>query len=184
MQQHWKSVHRKHTTQGQKQNATTFQWSPKASQLGEKSDSYAKHFATQFYETYPSQTNQRGGITCSIIWQGNPISVVKTFAAKNCALCAKERLAILKQSRSNPQLIINSNNEIYGACRHRPRFHRCVKQTTPSTDESINDERANPKHKVTTDFTRCNVCLADVLVEALWGQQKKIIFYLFPEHQP
>jgi len=70
--------------------------------LGEKSDSYAKHFATQFCDTNPSPTNQRGGITCSIIWQGNPISVVKTFATKNCALCAKERLAILKQSRSNP----------------------------------------------------------------------------------
>jgi len=72
--------------------------------LGEKSDSYAKHFATQFHETNPSPTNQREGTTCSIIWQGNPISVVKTFATKNCALCAKERLEILKQSRSNPQL--------------------------------------------------------------------------------
>jgi len=75
---------------------------------------------------------------------------------------ARVRLAILKQSRSNQQLLINSNNEIYGACRHRPCFHRYVKQTTPSTDESINDERASPTHEVTTDFTRCTVCLADV----------------------
>jgi len=130
--------------------------------LGEKSDSYAKHFATQFYDTNPSPTNQRGGITCSIIWQGNPISVVKTFAIKNCALCAKERLAILKQSRSNPQRLINSNNEICGACRHRPRFHRYVNQTTPSTHESTNDERVSPTHEVTTVFSRCNVCLVDV----------------------
>jgi len=130
--------------------------------LDEKSDLHAKHFATQFYDTNLSPTNQRGGTTCSIIWQGNPISVVKTFATKNCALCAKERLEILKQSRSNPQLFINSNNEIYGACRDRPRFHRHVKQITPSTDESINDERASPTHKVTTYFTRCNVCLVDV----------------------
>jgi len=83
--------------------------------LGEKSDSCAKHFATQFCNTNPSPTNQRGGMTCSIFWQGNPISVVKTFATKNCALCAKERLEILKQSRSNPQLLVNSNNEICGA---------------------------------------------------------------------
>jgi len=81
---------------------------------------------------------------------------------KKCALCAKERLEILKQSRSNPQLLINSNNEIYGTCRHRPRFHRCAKQATPSADESVSDERASPTHKVTTDFARCNVCLVDV----------------------
>ena len=67
---------------------------------GVKSDSYAKHFATQFDPMiYPDSdatpANQRKGITCSIIWQGNPISVAKTFATKNCALCAKERVAIL-----------------------------------------------------------------------------------------
>jgi len=95
-----------------------------------------------------------------IIWQGNPISVVKTFATKNCALCAKERIALLKQSRSNPQLLINSNNEIDRACGHTPRFYgHNVKQTTPSTDESINDERVSPTHEVST---WCNVCLAEV----------------------
>jgi len=130
-------------------------------EIGEKSDSYAKHFATQFPTTIPTPDDQRNGITCSIIWQGNPISVVKTFATKNCALCAKERTAILKQSKLNPQLLVNSNNEIYGACRHRPKFHRHGKQTTPSTDESINDERVNST-QVTTDFNRCHVCLADV----------------------
>jgi len=112
--------------------------------LGEKLDPYTKHFATQFYDTNPSPVNQHGGITCSIIWQDNPISVVKTFATKNCDMCAKERIAILKQSRSNPHLLINSNNEIYGACGHRQRFHRYVKQTTPSNDGSINDKQLKP----------------------------------------
>jgi len=96
------------------------------------------------------------------ISQGNPISLVKTFATKNCAMCAKERIAILKQSRSNAQLPINANNEICGVCGHRPCFHRHANQTTPNTDESINDKRVSPTHEVTTDFTRCNVCLADV----------------------
>jgi len=123
-------------------------------ELGKKSHSCAKHFATQFHDTNPSPASQRKGITCSIIWQGNPISVVKTFATKNSALCAKERIAILKQSRSNPQLLINSKNKINRACGHRPRFHRHAKQTTPSADGSINDERASPTHKVTTDFTK------------------------------
>jgi len=123
----------------------------------------AKHFATLFHDTNLSPVNQHRGTTCGIIWQGNPIgSVVKTVATKNCALCAEERIAILKQSRSNLQLLINSNNEIYGVCRHKPRFHKHAKQITPSTDESINDERTSPTHKVTTCFARCNVCLAGV----------------------
>jgi len=64
--------------------------------LGEKLGAYAKHFATQFHATNPSPAYQHGGITCSIIWQVNPISLVKTFATKNCVMCAEERIAILK----------------------------------------------------------------------------------------
>jgi len=55
---------------------------------------------------------------------------------KNCAMCAEERIAILKQSRSNPQLLINSDIKIYSACRHRPHFDKHAKQTNHSTDES------------------------------------------------
>ena len=123
---------------------------------------------TQFHDANPSSANQcGGGTTCSIIWQRNPLRAVKTFATKNCGLCAKEWIAILKQSRSNPQLLVNHHNKICGACGCRPHFHRCTKQTTLSTDESINDERVSPTCEVTTDFTRCNVCLADVQLEAL-----------------
>ena len=57
-----------------------------AVKFGKKSDARTKHFATQFYDAIPSPTNQRERIPCSIAWQGNPISVVKTFAAKNCNL--------------------------------------------------------------------------------------------------
>ena len=42
----------------------------------------------------------------------------------------KERLKILSYSRDNPNLIINSNSEFYGACRHKPKFHMYA-QTTP-----------------------------------------------------
>jgi len=148
--------------------------------LGEKSDSCAKHFATQSHDANPSPANQREGITCIIIWQRNPISAVKTFATKNCALHAKERIAILKQSRSNPQLLVNSigNNKINGTCGHRLRFHRCAKQTAPSADESINDERASPPCEIATGFDGCNVCTADVWLEALWGPTKRNCFLL------
>ena len=107
----------------------------KLHKLGEKSDSYAKHFAEQFVNFDDvNNTLQRNSIYCSIIWQGNPISAVKTFGTTNCTLCAKERLEIMKLSRYKPHLLINSCNEIYGACRHKPKFHRHT--TAPSTDES------------------------------------------------
>ena len=107
----------------------------KLHQLGEKSDSYARHFARQLVNFEKvSNTLQRNTIHCSVIWQGNPISAVKTFGTTNCVLCAKERLEILKLSRYKPHLLINSCNEIYGACRHKPRFHRYT--TAQSTDES------------------------------------------------
>ena len=36
----------------------------------------------------------------------------------------KERIIIFKYSRENPNLIINSSSELYGACRHKPKLHR------------------------------------------------------------
>jgi len=137
--------------------------------------------ALQFCDTNPSPANQRGGTTCSIIWQGNPISVVKPFATKNCALCAKERLAILKQSRSNPQLLIKSNNEACGACRHRPCFRRHAKQPPALMSQSMTKDPAQ--------HTKLPQILLGALFACLMSnwkhcedQQKEIIFYFFPEH--
>ena len=112
--------------------------------LGEKSDSYAKHFAgmlANFEKEEVTPSVQRGGIKCSILWHGNPISAVKTFGTRNCALCSRERVEILKHCRKNPQSIINSCNEIYGACRHNSKFHRYAKAETPSTDEAHNETK-------------------------------------------
>jgi len=39
-----------------------------------------------------------------IFYEKEKVLSLKQRVAKNCALCAKERLEILKQSRSNPQL--------------------------------------------------------------------------------
>ena len=41
-----------------------------------------------------------------------------------CALCMKERILILKYSRENLNIIINSNLESYGTCKYKPKFHR------------------------------------------------------------
>jgi len=99
MQPHRKSAHRKHTTKVQHFNEVQ-----KLVKLGHKSDSHAKHFATQFHDANPSPVKQRGGTTCIIMWQGNPISAVKTFATKNHILCAKKRIAILIQPSTSDQL--------------------------------------------------------------------------------
>ena len=51
----------------------------------------------------------------------------------------KERIQILKYSKRDPNSIINSNSEFYGACRHKPRFHRYRPNCTPlSTDDEHN----------------------------------------------
>jgi GIY-YIG catalytic domain len=128
---------------------------------GIKSDSYAKHFAKQFVDQKEiTPETQRNNIICEILWQGNPINVVKTFGTPNCALCNKERLAILKQSRRKPESLINSCNEIYGACRHNPKFHR-YKSRPPSTDESNKDERVQLTNTNTRNMI-CGKCLIEV----------------------
>ena len=110
---------------------------------GEASDSYAKHFA-EILQNFknPSPEIQRNGIESKVLWQGNPISAVKTFGSPICVLCNKERLAILKQSREKPNLLINSCSEIYGACRHKPRFHRYI-SARDSTDDSNRMKKSN-----------------------------------------
>jgi len=44
--------------------------------FGKKSDVHAKHFATQVPDATPSPCAQCEGITCCIIWQGNPTTAV------------------------------------------------------------------------------------------------------------
>ena len=72
----------------------------------------------------------RKKVKVTILWQGNSISYNKSFGKLKCSLCMKERLKILSFQRENSNLIINSNSEFYGACRHRPKFYRYA-PTTP-----------------------------------------------------
>ena len=117
--------------------------------LGEKSDSFAEHFASLIpgdpAEKKKKKIAEEVKFEVKILWKGNPISCVKTFGTKKCKLCSKERIEILKATRKDQKSIINKNNEIYGACRHKPRFHKFCRQTAKakaSTDESVLDERA------------------------------------------
>jgi hypothetical protein len=45
-------------------------------------------------------------------------------------------MEIIKISRATPDILINSCLEIYGACHHKPRFHRFNEQEElPSADD-------------------------------------------------
>jgi hypothetical protein len=80
-----------------------------------------------------------------IIWQGIAISCMKSFGKLNCSLCMCKRIEILRTIRQEEWKIINNCNEIYGACRHKMRFHRFLKEHTnvknTSTDEGNKPEK-------------------------------------------
>ena len=95
------------------------------------SDTFAKHFASHILPPTPNEEGKRtlkaGQIRpllkVKVLWQGNAISLIKSFHTHRCVLCMKERLEILRRSDKHSPLI-NSRTEIYGACRHKAKFHR------------------------------------------------------------
>ena len=112
---------------------------------GKISDTFAKHFASHLKEKMEKgelkkakTCDVRDLVKMSILWEGNAISCNKSFGKISCQLCMNERIEILKQIKSDKKLgtnkSINSNSEIYGSCRHRPKFHRFFYHP-PSTDE-------------------------------------------------
>lgn len=120
-----------------------------------KSDSFASHFAQLVPEgTLKKEVRNFIKVKVDILWQGDPLACVKTFGTKGCKLCNKERWAILNLTRKTPELAINRCNEVYGACRHKPRFHRFNQQqvAAPSTDESDKDERVPTRPSSTTSM--------------------------------
>ena len=77
---------------------------------------------------------------------------MKTFGKLNCSLCMKERLSIIKALKVDKNLntrnVINSNNEIYGACRHKPKFHRYACLQITSTDEGLKSPERSDEEKL------------------------------------
>jgi len=118
-----------------------------------KSDSFAAHFASHFPKgSKPSNYEIRQMLEYKILWQANPISCLKTFGTLECSLCMRERIEILrvinqKAGGEGEWKIINTNNEIFGACRHKTRFHRFLKETSnvksTRTDEGSVPERGS-----------------------------------------
>ena len=84
---------------------------------GKASDSYAKHFARHFPpDKKPKPLEIRSLSEHTVLWQGNLISLMKTFETLNCQLCMKERLFIVSKFNDKTDSLINSCNEVYDAC--------------------------------------------------------------------
>lgn len=91
-----------------------------------------------------------------ILWEGNPFNVIKTYGKTNCSLCAKERVAISSFSHKHKNLSINSNDEIFGACCHKPKFHRHSTTTLALTDDAIRKkESMKSQAKLTNNNKIC-----------------------------
>ncbi len=107
---------------------------------GTKSDSFASHFAHHCKkEVKPTSNELHKMMTVKVVWQGNMISCMKSFGKLNCSLCMRERIEILRTIRQEEWKIINHCNEIYGACRHKTRFHRFLKEHTNMKNTSTDD---------------------------------------------
>ena len=90
---------------------------------GTLSDSFASHFVQHFNQK-PSHQELRNIMKFEILSSVKPIGAMKTFGKPECTLCMKERLSILDFIRKKSVHVMNSCSEIYGACRHKTRFHR------------------------------------------------------------
>ena len=87
-----------------------------AANKGLSTDSFIKHFAKQDRKYEDTTVTQvRDCTTVEILCQGNPVSLPKSFGKLNCNLCMKERLETYEALKQQPQRLINSCNELYGA---------------------------------------------------------------------
>jgi len=109
-------------------------------------------------QTLPQPTKTKESPAHSLLLQGNPVSVVKTFATKNCTMCEEIQFSNQIEPATSCQL---QQRKLWCLQTQNTFPHAC-KADAPLTNESINDKRASLTHKVKTDFAGCNVCLADI----------------------
>lgn len=99
------------------------------------STTFATHMAKCWKKTYPDKPNPtpseiRSQCEISILWKASTLSCNKSFTDWDCRLCQQERVTIFKlqhlTGRRNFRHIINKSNEMFGTCKHRPKFHRLI----------------------------------------------------------
>ena len=113
---------------------------------GEKSDKFAEHFSKHRIEelkddgrTVEDRINEieemkrrdlkddeiskiREFVKPGILWDGNGLSVGKSFGQDNCMLCLMEKFYLFDRRRVVK--VMNQNNELFAKCRHKPRIHK------------------------------------------------------------
>ena len=97
-------------------------------ETGESSTRFSSHFAKCYQEEYGPDARydvnkMRNLCIHEIIYEGNAISVVKTYGTQKCRVCAEEKFAIWEENCRNFCFILNKRKEIYGACAHNVHFH-------------------------------------------------------------
>ena len=97
----------------------------------------------------------------TILWQENGIFCNKSFGKLKYSLYTKEHLKIPSFQQENLNLLINSNSELHGACRHKPKFHRYAKTTplsvlmTNNSSERVPDLNRTPPPILNISNTTC-----------------------------
>ena len=113
-----------------------------------KSDKFAEHFVKQRIEdlarirmTVEDRREQledmkRRGVVSdeiekirrlvkpSLLWDGNGMTVGRSFGKDSCKLCNMEKYHLINRRRFAK--VMNQNNEIYGCCRHIPRVQKLI----------------------------------------------------------
>ena len=119
----WRFLRRKHSKYSKKRMEQHFQDVAQKVVNNKNLDSFAAHFAKHFTQK-PSPQECRKIMSFDILSTVNPIGSMKTWGKSSCTLCMKERIEIIDNSRRKYSQINNACSEVYGSCRHIPRFHR------------------------------------------------------------
>jgi len=118
---------------------------------GDKSTSFASHFAQHFKQGEKISAPQvRELLKVKILWQGKIISCMKTFGQNSCSLCMSERCLIWEHYKKDRTKLINSKSELFGACRHKTKFHRLTRNKSTSTDDGAKPEKVSASTTATT----------------------------------
>ena len=97
-------------------------------------DTFAKHMI-QHFTRKPTNEKIRNLCKFQVINSINPFSFTKKARSHDCRLCLAEKSKLVWK-RLNKVPLMNANSEIYGPCRHNPRFHRFPKKRTDELGES------------------------------------------------
>ena len=112
---------------------------------GKHSDSFADHFSTHLRKKHTtiSAADVKPLLDIDIIKQLDPITASKRFGFDDCSLCMNERVEIIERMfKLGVRRLVNKNMEIYGACRHKAKFHT-LEQVKPlhGTDEGKSQKK-------------------------------------------